>query len=273
MFCACTLSLTHSLHVPRRPPFRCPWCRPLVRTAPRACPPCARSFLPACIPPPFLARLLVPTVLLLCCCSCCACSCTLVLLSSALHHLLVLFLRLLRAALVRSPLRSLSVAFLPPAVPPPARPLPPSSCLPWSPSCGRVLSLLPSSDCLIPPPCPCPPGVLPSRAALEASRSHTALTLASDHAFWSYSKPQVTGARTTSSRCGSRRLSIVNIYPYRAHTAEEPVGDGPRGRCSGIVNPGVLSNTSVGKGLKSSFAFRKPAMAVVSRHPARTKGL
>ena len=33
------------------------------------------------------------------------------------------------------------------------------------------------------------------------------------------------GARTTS-RCGSRRLGIVSIYPYRAHTAKEPVGDG-----------------------------------------------
>jgi hypothetical protein len=65
-------------------------------------------------------------------------------------------------------------------------------------------------------------------AAPLPSPSHTALTLALDHAFWSYSKRQ--GARTTS-RCGSRRLGIVIIYPYRAHTAEEPVGDGPRGRC------------------------------------------
>ena len=41
-----------------------------------------------------------------------------------------------------------------------------------------------------------------------------------DHALWSYSKRQ--GARTTS-RCGSRRLGIVSVYPYRAHTAEESV--------------------------------------------------
>ena len=90
--------------------------------------------------------------------------------------------------------------------------------------------------------------------------------------FLSYSKRQ--GARMTS-RCGSRRLGIVSIYPYRAHTAEEPVGDGPRGRWDGPVNPNSLSAIRVGKakGLKSSFAFRKPAMAVVSHHPARTEGL
>ena len=33
---------------------------------------------------------------------------------------------------------------------------------------------------------------------------------------------------------------IVTIYPYRAHTAEEPVGDSPRGRCYGPVNPNLL---------------------------------
>ena len=59
------------------------------------------------------------------------------------------------------------------------------------------------------------------------------------------SKPQ--GARTTS-RCGSRRLGIVSIYPYRAHTAEEPVGYGPRGRCYGPVNPNPLSRVRVGSG-------------------------
>ena len=36
------------------------------------------------------------------------------------------------------------------------------------------------------------------------------------------------------------RLGIVSIYPYRAHTAEELVGDGPRGRCYGPINPGNL---------------------------------
>ena len=30
---------------------------------------------------------------------------------------------------------------------------------------------------------------------------------------------------------------IVSIYPYRAHTAKEPVGDGPRGRCYGPKDP------------------------------------
>ena len=51
-----------------------------------------------------------------------------------------------------------------------------------------------------------------------------------------------------------RRLGIVSIYPYRAHTAEEPVGDGPRGRCYGPVNPTSLEEYTVvlfrvGKGL------------------------
>ena len=32
-------------------------------------------------------------------------------------------------------------------------------------------------------------------------------------------------------------------------TAEEPVGDGPRGRCYGPVNPIILSDDRVGKGL------------------------
>ena len=40
------------------------------------------------------------------------------------------------------------------------------------------------------------------------------------------------------------RLGIVSIYPYRAHTAEEPVGSvtalGDDGRCYGIVNPIIL---------------------------------
>ena len=31
-----------------------------------------------------------------------------------------------------------------------------------------------------------------------------------------------------------------SFYPYRAHTAEEPVGDGPRGRCYRPVNPNLL---------------------------------
>ena len=62
--------------------------------------------------------------------------------------------------------------------------------------------------------------------------------------FLSYSKRQ--GARTTS-RCGSRRLGIVSIYPYRAHTAEEPVGDGPRGRCYGLVEKLILSDISGGE--------------------------
>ena len=38
----------------------------------------------------------------------------------------------------------------------------------------------------------------------EASRSYTALTLASDHTFWSYSTPQ--GARKTSRCVGPRGL-------------------------------------------------------------------
>ena len=80
----------------------------------------------------------------------------------------------------------------------------------------------------------------------EASRSYTALTLALDHALWSYSKPQ--GARTTS-RCGSKRLGIVSIYPCRAHTAEEPVGGGPRRRCYGHVNPGSVEHYQGGKGV------------------------
>ena len=70
-----------------------------------AWPPCGlRPFLH----PASASRLLVPTLLLFCCCSCCACSYALVLLSSSLRHLLVLFLRLLRAALVRTSLRPVS---------------------------------------------------------------------------------------------------------------------------------------------------------------------
>ena len=64
--------------------------------------------------------------------------------------------------------------------------------------------------------------------------------------FLSYSRRQ--GARTTS-RCGSRRLGIVSIHPYRAHTAEEPVGDGPRGRCYGPVNPNRVEHDQGGKGV------------------------
>ena len=36
---------------------------------------------------------------------------------------------------------------------------------------------------------------------------------------------------------------------------------------------GLLHESYAHERLKSSFAFRKPAMAVVSRHPARTEGL
>ena len=36
---------------------------------------------------------------------------------------------------------------------------------------------------------------------------------------------------------------------------------------------GSLCESYAHECLKSSFAFRKPAMAVVSRHPARTEGL
>ena len=64
---------------------------------------------------------------------------------------------------------------------------------------------------------------------------------------------QASGGARTTSRCGSRRLGIVSIYPYRAHTAEEPVGDGPRGRCYGPVNPVSLSANRVGRGLKQSL--------------------
>ena len=43
--------------------------------------------------------------------------------------------------------------------------------------------------------------------------------------------------RAATSRCaGPGGLRIVSIYPYRAHTAARPVGDGPRGRCYGPVN-------------------------------------
>ena len=77
------------------------------------------------------------------------------------------------------------------------------------------------------------------------------MTLASDHAFWSYSKPQ--GTRTTS-RCGSRRLGIVSTYPYRAHTAAEAVGDGPSvgPRCYGPVNPGSVEHYQGGKGVNGA---------------------
>ena len=86
------------------PPFRCPWCRPFVRTAPRV------SVLHPSLHPALVSRLLVPTLLLLFYCSCCACSCALVLLSFSLRHFLVLLLRRpLRTALVRSPLASYSV--------------------------------------------------------------------------------------------------------------------------------------------------------------------
>ena len=93
-------------------------------------------------------------------------------------------------------------------------------------------------------------------------------------AFWSYSKPQ--GARTTS-RCGSRRLGIDSIYPYRAHTAEEPVDDGPRGRCYGPVNSlhlrgeagGKRVNVSALKGFQARFIPRERGffhLSTVSKH-------
>ena len=41
-----------------------------------------------------------------------------------------------------------------------------------------------------------------------------------------------------------------SIYPYSAHTAEEPVGDGPRGRCYDLVKKYLLSEAWAGKGLK-----------------------
>ena len=78
-----------------------------------------------------------------------------------------------------------------------------------------------------------------------------------------YSKPQ--GARTTS-RCGSRRLGIVSIYPYCAHTAEEPVGDGPRGRCYGPVNPGNIVCYQGGKGLKNTVTWYFIDFLVVELH-------
>ena len=55
------------------------------------------------------------------------------------------------------------------------------------------------------------------------------------------------GCRVRKNGCHS----IVSIYPYRAHTAEEPVGDGPRERCYGPVNLGLLEGkqTGVGRGL------------------------
>ena len=40
------------------------------------------------------------------------------------------------------------------------------------------------------------------------------------------------------------------LYPYRAHTAEEPVGDGPRGRCYGPVNQCHIRCDMGGKGVK-----------------------
>ena len=72
-------------------------------------------------------------------------------------------------------------------------------------------------------------GLIPqSRARIqEASPSHTALTVwlqCSDHALWSYSKPQ--GARTTSSG-GAQRLCILRRYPYPVYGTAGPVGGGP----------------------------------------------
>ena len=83
------------------------------------------------------------------------------------------------------------------------------------------------------------------------------MTLASDHAFWSYSKPHPHtsaepegGARTTvRPGVGPGGSGIVIIYPYRAHTAEEPVGGGPRRRCYGHVNPGSVEHYQGGKGV------------------------
>ena len=39
----------------------------------------------------------------------------------------------------------------------------------------------------------------------------------------------------------ARRLGIVSTYPYRAHTAKDPVGDGPRGRRDGPEEKLLLS--------------------------------
>ena len=102
----------------------------------------------------------------------------------------------------------------------------------------------------------------------EASRSYTALTLASDHAFWSYSKRQ--GARTTS-KCGSRRLGIVSTYPYRAHTAEEAVTGAFPGLSGDIVDPVRLSPNRVGKGLSRILifvVFRQESLSVRDRENA-----
>ena len=46
---------------------------------------------------------------------------------------------------------------------------------------------------------------------------------------------------------------IVSIYLFYAHTAEEPVGDGPRGRCYGPVNPGPTVWDQGGKGVNTRW--------------------
>ena len=51
------------------------------------------------------------------------------------------------------------------------------------------------------------------------------------------------------------KFDVLPPPGVRAHTAEEPAGDGPRGRCYGPGDPGILSDTRVGKGLKY---FTKP---------------
>ena len=97
----------------------------------------------------------------------------------------------------------------------------------------------------------------------EASPSYTALTLAPDHAYcFLVATPSLTGCAHYVSRCGSRRLGIVSIYPYRAHTAKEPVGDGPRGRCYGLVEKLILSDKWVGKGLKGRSALQTASKRV-----------
>ena len=72
-----------------------------------------------------------------------------------------------------------------------------------------------------------------AHAYRKRRRQHSALTLASDHAFWSYSKPQA--ARTTSRGVGSGAL--VSIHTVPPHTAAEAVGGGPRGRRDGPGDP------------------------------------
>ena len=54
----------------------------------------------------------------------------------------------------------------------------------------------------------------------------------------------------TTSRCGSRRLGIVSIYPYRAHTATGPVTGAFPGLSGDIVDPNTLTSITirVGKG-------------------------